>query len=80
MSQPEHYSTRSQDLVEAYHDAGQFYFSKLSPIQNNISSFSNASRMLVLPRYHVVDIDTFEDFEVAQRFFINISKKVEKKL
>ena len=69
MFQPEHYSSRSQDLVKAYHDAGQFYFSKLSAVQNDISAFSNASRMLVLPRYRVVDIDTLEDFEVAQRFF-----------
>jgi len=76
MYQPEYYSFRSQDLVKTYHDAGQFYFSKLSAIQNNISGFSNASRMLVLPRYRVVDIDTFEDFEVAQRLFmINASKK-----
>lgn len=69
MFQPEHYSSRSQDLVKAYHDAGQFYFSKLSAVQNNISPFSNASRMLVLPRYRVVDIDTLEDFELAQRLF-----------
>ena len=79
MFQPEHYSFRSQDLVEAYHDAGQFYFSKLSAVQNNISAFSNSSRMLVLPRYRVVDIDTFEDLEVAQRLFKNASKKDDEK-
>jgi len=75
MFQPEHYSTRSQDLVEAYHDAGQFCFSKLSAVLNNISTFSNASRMIVLPRYRAVDIDTFEDFELAQKLFMNTSKK-----
>ena len=79
MFQPEYYSSRSQDLVKAYHDAGQFYFSKLSAVQNNISIFSNASRMLVLPRYRVADIDTFEDFEVAQRLFINASNKDDEK-
>ena len=26
MFQPEHFNTRSQDLIEAYHDAGQFYW------------------------------------------------------
>jgi pseudaminic acid cytidylyltransferase len=67
--QPEHYSSRSQDLVKAYHDAGQFYFAKLSAVLNNISAFSKASRMLVLPRHRVVDIDTMEDFEVAERLF-----------
>ena len=79
MFQPEHFFTRSQDLVEAYHDAGQFYFSKLSAVQNNISTFSNASQIIVLPRYRVVDIDTFEDFELAQRLFINQSKIDDKK-
>ena len=67
--QPEHYSSRSQDLVKAYHDAGQFYFAKLSAVLNNISAFSKASRMLVLPRHRVVDIDTMEDFEVAEWLF-----------
>jgi len=73
MFQPEHYSSRSQDLVKAYHDAGQFYFSKLSAVLNDVSAFSKASRMLVLPRHRVVDIDTMEDFKLAERLF-KISK------
>ena len=28
MINPEEFKTRSQDLVEAYHDAGQFYYAK----------------------------------------------------
>ena len=28
MFQPEHFESRSQDLTESYHDAGQFYFGK----------------------------------------------------
>lgn len=69
MFTPEYYEARSQDLVEAYHDAGQFYFSTLASVQNDIPVFSTHSRMLVLPRYNIVDIDTLEDFEVAQRIF-----------
>lgn len=79
MFQPEHYSSRSQDLVKAYHDAGQFYFSKLSAVQNDISAFSDVSRMLVLPRYRVVDIDTLEDFKVAERLFRIMDKPVDEK-
>ena len=79
MFQPEHYSSRSQDLVKAYHDAGQFYFSKLSAVKNEISTFSDASRMLVLPRYRVVDIDTLEDIEVAERLYGIMDKPVNEK-
>jgi len=69
MFQPEHYASRSQDLVRAYHDAGQFYFAKLSAILEDVAVFSSESRMLVLPRQRVVDIDTLEDFEVAEGLF-----------
>ena len=69
MFQPKHYSSRSQDLLKAYHDAGQFYFAKLSAVLNDVSAFSKASQMLVLPRYQVVDIDTMDDFKVAERLF-----------
>lgn len=31
MFYPEHFNTRSQDLEEAYHDAGQFYWGRPRP-------------------------------------------------
>jgi N-acylneuraminate cytidylyltransferase len=69
MFQPEHYTSRSQDLPKAYHDAGQFYLSKVSAVLNNTPYFSKASRMMVIPRHRVVDIDTIEDLKIAERHF-----------
>jgi len=65
MFTPEYYSARSQDLEEAYQDAGQFYWSKIGQKSNNIF-FSRDSIPIILPRYLVQDIDTMEDWERAE--------------
>lgn len=69
MFQPEHYSTRSQDLESAYHDAGQFYWAKIEAILNDVSAFSEEAVPLILPRYQVQDIDTVEDWQRAELMF-----------
>ena len=43
MFQPEHYATRSQDLEPAYHDAGQFYWSTVDALVNQVPAFSSAA-------------------------------------
>lgn len=65
---PEHIGTRSQDLEEAYQDAGQFYWSRLGPTSKAIM-FSEASIPIILPRYLVQDIDTPEDWRRAELMF-----------
>jgi len=64
MFTPEYYLTRSQDLIETYHDAGQFYWTKVKHKGINIM-FSKDSIPIILPRYLVCDIDTPEDWERA---------------
>lgn len=73
MFTPEHYMTRSQDLEEAYQDAGQFYFSKLAKESNKIM-FSSDSIPIILPRYLVQDIDTLEDWQRAEIMYEVIQK------
>jgi len=63
---PEHRSSRSQDLEETYHDAGQFYWGRPSAFLADETLFSSASLALVLPRDRVQDIDTPEDWRRAQ--------------
>ena len=65
MFQAEYFSSRSQDLKEAYHDAGQFY---LADPQTWISTTNLFEGMhpLILPRWRVQDIDTEEDWERAE--------------
>ncbi|MDH5426174.1 MAG: pseudaminic acid cytidylyltransferase [Gammaproteobacteria bacterium] len=66
---PEHIFTRSQDLEEAYHDAGQFYWGRASAYLNDEVLFSNSSIPIVLPRYLVQDIDTLEDWQRAEHMY-----------
>ena len=63
---PEYMDTRSQDLKEAYHDAGQFYWKKLSCHEK---FHFNESLPIIIPRYLVQDIDTMEDFIRAENMY-----------
>ena len=68
MFTPEHYMTRSQDLEEAYQDAGQFYWTHRPREKQNKQQvvFSNISIPIILPRHLVQDIDTLEDWKRAE--------------
>ena len=66
MFYPEHFSARSQDLEEAYHDAGQFYWGKAQAFKDELPLFSEVATPYVLPRYLVQDIDTIEDWIRAE--------------
>lgn len=66
MFQPEHFSTRSQDLEEAWHDAGQFYWGQAAAWLEQRPLFSHQSAPVVLPRHRVQDIDTLEDWQRAE--------------
>ncbi|HTO18661.1 MAG TPA: pseudaminic acid cytidylyltransferase [Pseudomonas sp.] len=69
MFNPEHFSTRSQDLEEAYHDAGQFYWGRADAWLQGKMIFSPASLPVMLPRHRVQDIDTPEDWVRAEWLF-----------
>ena len=70
---PQNYQTRSQDLEEAYQDAGQFYWTKLDKTSNEIM-FSKDSIPIILPRHLVQDIDTLEDWERAEFMYEVLTK------
>ena len=65
---PEHFGTRSQDLKEAYQDAGQFYWERRDEGKPPFR-FASYALPILLPRYMVQDIDTFEDWERAEMMF-----------
>ena len=69
MFNPEHFTTRSQDLEEAWHDAGQFYWGTAEAWRSGRPIFAPYSRPLVLPRHRVQDIDTPEDWTRAEWLF-----------
>lgn len=69
MFSPAHFNTRSQDLEEAWHDAGQFYWGTAQAWTEERTIFSHEAVPLKLPTYRVQDIDTLEDWERAQCLF-----------
>ena len=73
MLQPEHLNTRSQDLDEAWHDAGQFYWGKPLAWLEGKSLFSSSAAPVILPRYRVQDIDTPEDWVRAELMFSTLT-------
>ena len=68
MLDSEMFYTRSQDLEEVWHDAGQFYWGMLDAWFNEKVIFENAIG-IKLPRYRVQDIDTEEDWVRAEAMF-----------
>ena len=72
MLNPDHFHTRSQDLEEAYHDAGQFYWGKAKAWLAMKRIFTSHAIPVILPRYRVQDIDTIEDWERAELMFKSI--------
>lgn len=57
---------RSQDLVELYHDAGQFYWGKTQSFIDEKPFFESKSIPIVVPRSIVQDLDTLEDLEILK--------------
>ena len=69
MMHPEQFSTRSQDLEEAWHDAGQFYWGTAEAWLEERMIFGRDSIGVPIPRYRVQDVDTHEDWETAEYMF-----------
>lgn len=72
---PEHLHSRSNDLSEAYHDAGQFYWCDTEKFLKEEIVFSSDSVPVILPRYLVQDIDTPEDWETAEKLFLTLKNQ-----
>jgi N-acylneuraminate cytidylyltransferase len=66
---PEFRNTRSQDLPEAFQDAGQFYWGRSEAWLRGEAVYSPASLPVVLPRHLVQDIDTPEDWKRAEYLY-----------
>jgi len=67
MIEPDHYSSRSQDLIDAKHDAGQFYLSRAESVRKGLLLTNSNVKLQLLHKNNVVDIDTIEDFEIAEQ-------------
>ena len=69
MFNPDNFAVRSQDLQEAWHDAGQFYWATASQWLRDEPVFNPTAVGIPIPRYRVQDIDTSEDWIQAELLF-----------
>lgn len=69
MFQPKHALTRSQDLEDAYHDVGQFYWGMRAAWFSDVPLIGPNTLAHVIPRHRVQDIDTPEDWDRAEQLF-----------
>lgn len=63
---PEHLNSRSQDLMPAYHDCGQFYWFKVERFLQSRRIFADHAVPIEIPESEVQDIDTEEDWKIAE--------------
>lgn len=69
MKWPEYQSARSQDLEATYHDAGQFYFGRVSQLRIEKDLWMKNCAPLILPETEVQDLDTMTDWQLAEMKF-----------
>ena len=67
--QPEHQTTRTQDLEPIFHDAGQFYWGTREAWLEQRPFFGEKTRFIELPQWRACDIDRPEDWVMAERLF-----------
>ncbi len=75
MINPENYLKRSQDLMPTYHDSGQFYWMTTKEFYKQKTLFSKNAGAIILSEMEVQDIDTLEDWEVAEIKYKRIKQK-----
>ena len=69
MVYPEFLETRSQDLEECFHDAGQWYWFKVLEFRLSRQLLGKKTGSVVIPRSRVQDIDDLEDLNLAELKF-----------
>lgn len=72
---PEFARSRSQDLEKLYHDCGQFYACRTSAFLREGTTDVKNMVPLVLPETEVQDIDTLEDWEIAELKYQKMMEK-----
>lgn len=63
---PDYALTRSQECEKAYHDAGQFYWYRVNACLQNRFRMTDHVGAIILPPWQVQDIDTIEDWKMAE--------------
>ncbi len=72
---PENMTKRSQDLRSSYHDAGLFYWSRIKSVLADKSLWTNNTTAIEINEQTAQDIDTIEDWEIAELKYQLINAK-----
>ena len=64
--EPEHERTRSQDLPPMFHDVGMFYFCTTSVFLDNQKIVGDKTTYILIPESQNQDIDTIDDWKMAE--------------
>lgn len=72
---PQYETARSQDLDKIYHDAGQFYACRTEAFLRGMTTDVTDMVPLVLPESEVQDIDTPEDWKLAEQKFLLLKEQ-----
>ena len=65
---PKNFHKRSQDLKRVYHDTGQFCWGKKNSWLRSEPVLSKNSSIVYIPKWRAHDINTMEDWNVAEKF------------
>lgn len=66
MKWPEYKNSRSQDLPQFYHDAGQFYFATAEAFRKANGFWGENTAPIVVSELEVQDLDTLTDWALAE--------------
>lgn len=66
MKWPEYKKSRSQDLPQFYHDAGQFYFATVESFQKTNGFWGVNTAPIIVSELEVQDLDTLTDWALAE--------------
>ena len=66
---PELINTRSQDLTQAYHDVGQFYWVNVKEFLKEPDLNKGKKKVFTLEKHSIQDIDDEQDWSQAEKIF-----------
>ncbi len=72
---PQYATARSQDLPPIYHDCGQFIFVKIQSFMEKGVILTDNTVSVEIPEMRVQDLDTTEDWEIAEVKYQWLQKK-----
>ncbi len=72
---PENMNVRSQDLMPTYHDVGQYFGAKVKSFLGDQKIYLKNKIPIITPESEVQDIDTEEDWKLAEIKFEIFDKK-----